>query len=100
MELLCVAVCCAASNADVLTGLFGRVYSSAVDIQKLTNDLIRAGVTQVEIAKHLDVEQPTISRYASGDIKTCSYAIGKSLIELHLLKVPQRGGGRRGEART
>lgn len=65
-----------------------------MDIQKLISDLLRAGVTQVEIAKYLDVEQPTVSRYASGEIKSCSYHVGKSLLELHMLRTAARGSRR------
>ena len=67
-----------------------RIHSVPVNWKKIIAELEAAGVTQLEIAAAIGVEQPTVSRYKSGDIKSCEYRIGKALIELHLLHVPQR----------
>lgn len=61
-----------------------------MNLPKLILELVRAGVSQNEIAKAMDVTQATVSRYATGEIKNCTYPAGAALIELHLLHVPQR----------
>lgn len=60
-----------------------------LDLPKIISELMAAGVSQVEIAKSIGVEQPTVSRYADGEIKNCSYPIGAKLIELHQRRVPR-----------
>jgi predicted transcriptional regulator len=58
-----------------------------VDLRKVVNDLLSAGLTQEAIADKLGCTQATVSRYASGEIETCAYDTGKTLVELHLLHV-------------
>lgn len=58
-----------------------------MDLRKLIAELMAAGVSQVEIAEKIGTSQATVSRYASGEIKSCEYGIGAALIELHLLRV-------------
>lgn len=70
-----------------------------MDLPKLISDLMAAGVSQVEIAEKIGTTQATVSRYASGEIKSCEYGIGAALIELHLLRVPQVAMARTAEAR-
>lgn len=60
-----------------------------LDLRKIIAELMDAGVSQVEIAAHIGVHQPTVSRYADGEIKKCSYPIGAKLIELHQRRVPR-----------
>lgn len=70
---------------------------SDLNLSKLVNELLDAGVTQVAIAERLRVRQATVSRYRSGEIETCAYSIGKSLVELHERHVRRR---RRSDARA
>ncbi|MBL8506024.1 MAG: helix-turn-helix domain-containing protein [Methylobacillus glycogenes] len=55
--------------------------------KKLIQELSEAGVTQVEMAKHCDCGQSTISEISRGLIKNPAYGIGVKLVELHKSKV-------------
>lgn len=70
-----------------------------MDLQKLIAELMEAGVSQGEIAKAMRCTQATVSRYRTGEIKTCNYQSGAALIELHLLRAPQPPAKKRIEAR-
>lgn len=59
-----------------------------MDLKKLVSELMDAGVSQTEIAARIGTSQATVSRYASGEIRSCEYGVGAALIELHLLRVP------------
>jgi transcriptional regulator with XRE-family HTH domain len=54
-----------------------------MNFQKLIQDLIDLGMTQVEIKDACQCSQSTISDLLNGKIKNPSFAIGQSLLELH-----------------
>lgn len=65
------------------------------DPKSLIKRLIKAGMTETEIADELrdegiDVTQPTINRIASGTIRKTSFDIGMGLIKLHERRIAQQ----------
>lgn len=53
----------------------------------LVNELMAAGVTQVEIAQHCDCSQSSISDIRNGEIEHPRFGIGAALVALHKAKV-------------
>jgi len=54
-----------------------------MDWKKLISDLIATGMTQAEIAKRVQVTQPTICDIAAGRIKDVRWSNGERLRALH-----------------
>lgn len=59
----------------------------SLDLQKIVSELVESGLSQSELARQVKVKQPTIWRYISGESKSCKYATGARLIELHRQRV-------------
>lgn len=55
--------------------------------QILVNELMAAGITQVQMAQECGCSQSSISDLRSGSIEEPRYAIGQKLIQLHKSKV-------------
>lgn len=59
-----------------------KSYILLMDAEKITKELMRIGLKQVEIAKYLKCSQSTVSDLSRGEIKNPSIKIGLPLIEL------------------
>jgi predicted transcriptional regulator len=55
--------------------------------QLLVNELMAAGVTQVELAQECGCSQSSISDIRKGDIKHPRFDIGAALVAMHKSKV-------------
>ena len=51
--------------------------------KKIISDLISAGMTEAQIAAHVQYTQPSVHRLKTGAMKEPSYSKGRALIALH-----------------
>jgi transcriptional regulator with XRE-family HTH domain len=64
-----------------------------MDAQTIVGKLTEAGVTQVEIAEYVGLDQSGVSRIESGKRKRISYDVGVKLMELYLKRKRKRANG-------
>ena len=62
----------------------------SLDLQKIVGELLESGMSQSEIARQIEVKQPTVWRYSTGETKSCAYEIGARLLALHRMRVLER----------
>ena len=60
-----------------------------MNFQKIIQELLDGGMTQVEIAEHCDCRQSTISDIHTGKTQMPNFALGLALVELHKQRVKQ-----------
>ena len=59
------------------------IYISGMDWKKIISEIVATGMTQSEIAKEIDIKQPSVSAIASGETADPKWSTARRLLDLH-----------------